>query len=100
MAAFAVGTRRRRVAATVTAAVCMCMAAVCLFDDGSNATNTSDLAVSSSSLLHARVSRNLQSIVGKAVAPEEQSAEQPLIKQNILQLAACDLLDPRWRREG
>lgn len=73
MAAFAVGTRRRRVAATVTAAVCMCMAAVCLFDDGSNATNTSDLAVSSSSLLHARVSRNLQSIVGKAVAPEEQS---------------------------
>ena len=67
--------RRHRLAASVTsAAICMCMAAVCLFDDGSNTSNTSDLAVSSSSsLLYTRVSRNLlQSIVTKGVALEEK----------------------------
>ena len=78
--------RRRRLAASVTsAAICMCMAAVCLFDDGSN-TSTSDLAVSSSSLLHSRVSRNLQGIVSKAMAPEDQS---PSFVPSLEDLSYC-----------
>ena len=69
--------RRHRLAASVTsAAICMCMAAVCLFDNGSNTSNTSDLAVS----------RNLQSTMAKAVAPEEQS---PAFVPSLGDLSYC-----------